>query len=296
MNQRASTEPSITFSGFFPAGLCNGYYLHFLPLEERRSGGLSAVSVTIEVFCSESDRDQVTLTGARFSNPDGVRLIDAFPLWFTTKQTSQEAASPHLPKMSVLRPQQVGGAQSDELGEPSFSKDEHFGVSITIRAEQPSLRVTPSICVLEWRGTERMGSRLPTQYLLQAPQSSSDRKRLVVPIVQDAQVGQSLLLVNPRSIPYSPQFVWQDSERPVFVEAVPPWSVREISIDLEQGRDAVPAVETSWGSARVRTMEAAGEDVPVGAGLFLVSRTLQGGVASRGRYLQAQQVVSVTAL
>lgn len=210
------------------------HFVHFLPIDNGKSVATS-LQTTIRLFSSLGETDQVTFGGARIAQPDGIRLFDAFPLWYD---------------------------EGKKL----------WGIEVTLSGERPNIQLQDSSCIFEFSLAQRSVkfSGISAQSI-----QGEEVTRATVSVVQDLSLLPSIVVVNGGTAPFSPHFVWSDTKSPVLLEAIAPGSVKEIPLELAHGREPVAPVELSWGRVHMRLLEPAGELPPYGCAVFLVHRNAE---------------------
>lgn len=210
------------------------HFVHFLPIDNGKSVATS-LQTTIRLFASQAENDQVTFGGARIAQPDGIRLFDAFPLWYD---------------------------EGKKL----------WGIEVTLSGERPNIELEDSSCIFEFSLGQRSVKFTGIPSLSKNEDASA---RPTVAVVQDLSLLPSIVVVNGGTVPFSPHFVWTDTKAPVLLEAIAPGAVKEIPLELAHGREPVAPVELSWGRVHMRLLEPVGELPPPGCAVFLVHRNAE---------------------
>jgi hypothetical protein len=229
--------------GFGMSGALTRTVVHFFP-----SAGTVTVphpaSVTLSFFAPGAGEQRVVLEGARFSQPDGVRIEDAFP------------------------------AQLEKLSGA-------FGLRIEVSTSEPRVDLSGSQCVIEI-AVQGKSTRFTPKVIAEPAAEDESRALPVFPLVKDGFHVTSLVVVNGGAEAFSPVLsepVAQPGLAPV-LNALPlaspsfaPLSAGEVLFDDGMNskllEDRAPR-ECGWGLLRSRALVLPG--LPAETAAFAVYR------------------------
>lgn len=215
-------------------GGLNRTVLHFFPC----AGNVTAPYAThckLTIFGSAAGMKTAVLEGARLSQPDGLRLEDAFPalrdvapavVGLTIEIGTLQARVDLSSSMSVIEIQ--SGPYSTRFWPALVEEDDALAESLKNEAAKSANRPTSSL----------------------SPSESITKRGLWI---KDAFMNSSLLLINAAETAIAPRVVARvNGAQPEATINVPPvggQSVSEISSD--SAFPAPPPIECSWGLARM---------------------------------------------
>lgn len=227
------------WSTFCLTGKATQSFVHFYPASPDISAPY-VVRCKLEIFGTGLGESSVVLDGARLSQPDGVRLIDAFPA----------------------------------LGE---EEDRLAGLSVEIVSVQPRVNLGASACVVEIKNAERSikfrpigtGNESRNEGGLVVEDSFNTTSLVVVNAGKSA--AKPRFDVLDCSQDGSPSSVELGE-----VGDIPGSSVRELSLDRVIARSA-GTQECSWGALRSTVLFLERESVGPGACAYLLYRDARTG-------------------
>lgn len=232
---------TVRWLGFGNVNATTKTLVHLFPSAGTVSAPYGALC-KLSIFGSGIGRQSVALEGLRLSHPDGLRIDEAFPKAF-------ESAT---------------GA---------------FGLEIEVSTTQPRVDLTPSVCIIEFRGGGSSSRYRPYQIPTErAPGMTPEPQRSMAGMIKDACTLSSLIVVNNLSGAITPKlFAVDTSNSPqadpltaMSCPAVESASVKEIEIPGSFW-EQVPAREMSWGLLRARSISVETPDNE-GVAIFALAR------------------------